>query len=74
MQLFIASQIAEGANAFLKTEYTYLLPFVAVVGAFICAVLETSDDPKLSGFEPSAMNGTGYEAWSTRAARSAGGW
>ena len=44
MQVFIAEQIQGGSTSFLKTEYTYLLPFVAVVGAFILAVLETQDD------------------------------
>jgi len=40
-QLFIADQIAEGSIAFLKTEYSYLLPFVAVCLAFIIGVLES---------------------------------
>ena len=39
-QLFIADQIAEGAVAFLKTEYTYLLPFVVICAAFIVGILE----------------------------------
>ena len=39
-QLFIADQIAEGAVAFLKTEYTYLVPFVVICAAFIVGILE----------------------------------
>ena len=38
--MFIADQIAEGAVAFLKTEYTYLLPFVVICAAFIVGILE----------------------------------
>ena len=39
-QLFIADQISEGAVAFLKTEYTYLVPFVVICAAFIVGILE----------------------------------
>lgn len=39
-QLFIADQISEGAIAFLKTEYKYLVPFVVVCAAFIVGILE----------------------------------
>jgi len=39
-QLFIADQIAEGAVAFLKTEYSYLVPFVVICAAFIVGILE----------------------------------
>ena len=42
-QLFIAKQISEGATSFLKTEYTYLLPFVVAVAAFIVGILEGQD-------------------------------
>ena len=42
-QLFIAKQISEGATSFLKTEYTYLLPFVVAVAAFIVGILESQD-------------------------------
>ncbi|GHP02746.1 hypothetical protein PPROV_000150100 [Pycnococcus provasolii] len=39
-QVFIAEQIKGGARSFLVTEYSYLVPFVIGVGAFIVAVLE----------------------------------
>ena len=42
-QIFIAKQISEGAESFLKTEYAYLLPFVACVAAFIVGILESQD-------------------------------
>eukprot|EP00958_Prasinococcus_capsulatus_P007477 scaffold699_cov385-Prasinococcus_capsulatus_cf.AAC.22 len=49
-QVAIAEQIAVGATSFLKTEYTYLVPFVVVVGAFIVGVLEGQDgSPRENG-------------------------
>lgn len=48
-QLFIADQISEGAIAFLKTEYTYLVPFVVVCAAFIVGVLE--GQPEKGGWQ-----------------------
>ena len=47
-QLFIADQISEGAIAFLKTEYTYLVPFVVVCAAFIVGILEGQSDSPVS--------------------------
>ena len=44
VQVKIQQQIAEGATSFLKTEYSYLAPFVVVMGAFIVAVLEGQKD------------------------------
>jgi len=43
-QLFIAEQISTGAVSFLVTEYTYLLPFVLCVAAFIVGILESNDE------------------------------
>lgn len=43
-QLFIAEQISTGAVSFLKTEYSYLLPFVAAVAAFIVGILESQPE------------------------------
>jgi K(+)-stimulated pyrophosphate-energized sodium pump len=43
-QLFIAEQISTGATSFLVTEYSYLLPFVAAVAAFIVGILESQDE------------------------------
>lgn len=45
MQLRISQQIQEGAAAFLRTEYLFLIPFVLAMGAFIVGVLEGQDDP-----------------------------
>ena len=47
-QLFIADQISEGAIAFFKTEYTYLVPFVVVCAAFIVGILEGQSDSPVS--------------------------
>jgi H(+)-translocating pyrophosphatase len=57
-QLFIAKQISEGATSFLKTEYTYLLPFVVAVAAFIVGILEGQDTaPTYFEFVPSKHKG-----------------
>ena len=45
VQVELQKKIADGASAFLKTEYSYLAPFVVVMAAFIVAVLEGQKDP-----------------------------
>eukprot|EP00232_Nephroselmis_pyriformis_P002638 CAMPEP_0182913282 /NCGR_PEP_ID=MMETSP0034_2-20130328/37955_1 /TAXON_ID=156128 /ORGANISM="Nephroselmis pyriformis, Strain CCMP717" /LENGTH=804 /DNA_ID=CAMNT_0025049997 /DNA_START=28 /DNA_END=2442 /DNA_ORIENTATION=+ len=48
-QLFIAAQISEGAVSFLKTEYSYLVPFVVACAVFLVAVLESQDNKPMIG-------------------------
>ena len=45
VQVELQKKFADGASAFLKTEYSYLAPFVVVMAAFIVAVLEGQKDP-----------------------------
>ena len=45
VQVELQKKIADGASAFLKTEYSYLAPFVVVMAAFIVAVLEGQKNP-----------------------------
>ena len=65
-QLFIAKQISEGATSFLKTEYKYLLPFVAAVGAFIVGILESQDStPLVMLSDGSTRNSNKLGGWQT---------
>jgi len=72
VQATISDQIKAGARAFLKTEYLFLLPFVAGMAAFIVGVLEGQDDPPPKEFRfanPDEGSMTGYEAFDQK-----GGW
>lgn len=56
-QVEISNKVAIGATQFLKTEYTFLLPFIVVMGSFIVGVLESQDNgPRPDGYGPSEGN------------------
>mmetsp|Transcript_8271 Transcript_8271/g.32958 ORF Transcript_8271/g.32958 Transcript_8271/m.32958 type:complete len:776 (-) Transcript_8271:1606-3933(-) len=69
-QIAIANQISEGAVAFLKTEYKYLLPFVAAVAAFIVGILESQDAPPMYSIAPDLTDPN----WAPVASLKKGGW
>lgn len=50
-QVAVSEQIKDGAIAFLRTEYLFLLPFVIGMAAFIVGVLEGQDDPPPKEFD-----------------------
>eukprot|EP00210_Caulerpa_lentillifera_P002080 g1995.t1 len=59
VQVEISNQVANGATQFLKTEYTFLVPFIIIMGGFIVGVLEGQDrGPRPDGFGPSEGNYT----------------
>ena len=53
VQVEISNRVARGARQFLKTEYTFLVPFIVVMGSFIVGILERQDNgPRPDGFGP----------------------
>ena len=64
-QLFIAEQISTGAVSFLKTEYSYLLPFVAAVAAFIVGILESQPETPVYTLGDDVYSSSKKGGWQT---------
>jgi len=64
-QLFIAEQISTGAVSFLKTEYSYLLPFVAAVAAFIVGILESQPETPVYTITDLVFSSSKKGGWQT---------